>query len=77
MWRECGSEFGFAEDGKSVGIQVFGGAGSEKIHAYCLLLRESETQITSNSRVCKAGDWLSYLIFKIYCLPVFASTEMP
>lgn len=68
-WRECGSEFGLAENGKSLGIQVFGGAGSKKIYMYCLLL--SETRITSNSRVCKAGDWLSYLmLFKICCFPL-------
>lgn len=39
-WRECGSESGFAEDRKSLGIQVFWGVGSKIIYMYCLLLIE-------------------------------------
>lgn len=31
---------GFAEDGKSLGIQVFGGVGSKTIFMYYLLLTE-------------------------------------
>lgn len=65
---KCGSELGFAEDGKSLGIQVFGGSGSKKIYTHCLLL--IETQITNFSGVCKAGDWLSHILFKIHCFPL-------
>lgn len=66
MGREWGGEFGLAEDGKSSGIQVFGGAGSKKIRVYYFFL--GEMSITSNSKVHKAGHAQSRLmLFKMHC----------
>lgn len=63
------SEFGFAEDVKSLDIQSFWGVGSKKVYMCCFFLRE--TLITSNSVVRKAGDWqYSLMLFKIRCFPL-------